>query len=1033
MTTENIRLLADGKISPAVDIYVIYRYLFHNEQPPDLHKIYCYPEQFFSVTYVTPAFRHYLEDFLGKLINNEPQVYVLPALLGSGKSHFLALLLHVVALYKRCNGVGECVSKELEKYDLKINTPANVRVPEVVVFHGQYNLDNLAVKIRKIYDKNELRQYLKDIAPVMIIFDETQFFESKDSDFVPWIQMLAEVVKEVPVAYLFVSFSLFPGEKAELQAPKALDAVKRVSPIIVELDTVNNIVDVFRRWSKLAPRTVDLSSLKGTVNDDAFLNFEKRLRATYPFNPVFLDEVLKLGEESIVERTHVQLTRELLRTLAIAYTNSNNDELVTFAHLPEPRNLIVIGGDFAVYWDALLRFYEEDKEKVKEKGLDNVAISVLRHIFLSTFLAKLMPSTVLYPSEDDLVLGSFNGVDVKPVDVRSAIQKIIENGLHVAKLGNKYLYWYIRDETDAIRDAMFKFSMEDSMQVVTDEIASLARERSAVFSVVYVSGIGGPRTSNKVHIISSKDEWQNALENSDNSILAIDLLNFGFAKRRNNLIVVRRNDSAEAPLNAKEVLSRFYDVKNVKDAVDYLGRIIKSIDEVNAKLYDYFPDLLTIEGDDILKKEIEELLRSRLAQWKERTTILLKQAANLWLGNVTIGFKDRTEKRLDDFLTSIARSKNDVVESVVKHIFEGNLITWDGFKKIGDLWSLYLYNESFPSAPISFDEFKDKVRDYCSGCSCIFKVLGEIVWLSKDNCAIPPLDKDVEVAPFRWHGSPVDVAVESFLKQLANQSGGVKRYYIVYRRPSGEEVRKPVIDLLSSRNDWVYLTEGRVEEEVVSKSINIKVDGIPTYTVDRNPGSKMNIEISASDNIKSLTYSIDDIKNEVIVNKTSYSFEIEVPKKPGDYKLDLEVEFEDGNKDTRSIAVKVKGKCIRSVNTYSISAKDMLRGIEATSIDAADKLLEYLQTLISRGYNFKFVLKVNQGIGDVTINLSAEFEVSSKDKVSSAQRLLRALRDITLSIDAIVEFHKTVPVDDNIIGYFKGYEFQYTVERETEC
>ena len=1034
MVTDNLRLLAEGRISPAVDVYVVYRALFHNEQPPELHRPYCVPDQFFSITYVTPAFRHYLEDFLGKISRNEPEAYALPALLGSGKSHFLALLLHVIALYRQCSGNGECVSKELGKYGLKVNTPTISRVPEVVVFHGQYSLGDLAATIRRISDKNELRAFLSSRAPIVLVFDETQYFESKDSGFIPWIQMLSEVVKEVPGAYLFVSFSLFPGERPELQPSRALDAVRRVGPIIVELDTVRNIVEVFRRWSGLTPRSVDLSSLKEIVNDNEYRDFERRLRDTYPFNPVFLDIVLSLGEESIVERTHVQLTRELLRTLAIAYVKAREGELVTFIHLPEPRNLIVIGGDFAAYWDTLVRFYEEDKRRIEEKKLGNVVISVLRHIFLSTFLARLMPSSILYPSEDDLVLGSFNGLDVRPLDVKAAIQDITEAGLHVARLGNKYIYWYIRDETDAIRDAMLKFSVEDSMQVVTDEVASLVRERSGAFSAVYVSGVGGPKSFGKVRIISSKDEWQKILEDSDDSILAIDLLDFGVSKRRNNLIMIRRDDSVETPREIKEVLGRFTSVKYVKDAVDYLGRIIKAIDEVNENLYNYFPDLLTIEGNERLRREMEELLRGRLAQWKERITILLKQVVNLWLRNVIVGFKDRRDvKRLDDFLADIARSKNDIIERIVEQIFEGNLIEWNEFKRIGDLWSLYLYNESFPSAPISFDEFKDRIRDYCTGCRCIFETSGEVVWLSKDGCRVPQLGKDVGVAPFIWHKGPVEWAVEFFLKQLARQSSGSRRYYIVYRRPSGEEVKKYVVDLLSSRNDWIYLNEGRIEEEIVSKSIDVKIDGISTYIVERNPGSKVLIEVSASDNMKSVIYRIGDAENEVMVNGTSYRLEIEVPREPGDYKLELEAMFDDGSKDIKSVVVKVKGKCIRSITTYSISANDMLRGIGVTSIDAADKLLQYLQRLVPHGYNFKFKLSANQNVSDVTINLTAEFEVSSPDKVNSALRLLRALRDISPSIYATVEFHKAVLVNDAMVEYFKGYSFQYTIERETEC
>lgn len=99
-------MLAEGKISPAIDIYEVYKSLFRGESPEGAHRAYCDPDSFFRITYVTPSFRQYLEDFLRKLAAGESQIYTLPALLGAGKSHFLALVLHVLALYGKCKGLG---------------------------------------------------------------------------------------------------------------------------------------------------------------------------------------------------------------------------------------------------------------------------------------------------------------------------------------------------------------------------------------------------------------------------------------------------------------------------------------------------------------------------------------------------------------------------------------------------------------------------------------------------------------------------------------------------------------------------------------------------------------------------------------------------------------------------------------------------------------------------------------------------------------------------------------------------------------
>ncbi|MGC9051945.1 MAG: DUF499 domain-containing protein, partial [Pyrobaculum sp.] len=228
-----VKLLAEGKISPAIDIYEVYKALFLGERPEEAHRVYCDPDSFFKITYITPGFRQNLEDFLKKLAAGESQIYTLPALLGAGKSHFLALVLHIVALYKRCKGSGECVSRHLAEYGIELYTPTLAKVPNVAVFSAMHELGVFEQKMRSLKTKEEMREFVRQYVPLVIVFDETQYLE-EEPGFVQWIQTLAEVAGEVSGVYLFVSYSLFPeGRGPALEVSRSLSAVERMNVVRV--------------------------------------------------------------------------------------------------------------------------------------------------------------------------------------------------------------------------------------------------------------------------------------------------------------------------------------------------------------------------------------------------------------------------------------------------------------------------------------------------------------------------------------------------------------------------------------------------------------------------------------------------------------------------------------------------------------------------------------------------------------------------------------------------------------------------------
>ncbi len=1025
-----IELLAEGKISPAVDIYEVYRALFLNGQPPQPHELYCRSDDFFKITYVTPAFRQYAEDFLRKLAAGESSIYVLPALFGAGKSHFLAFVLHLIALYRGCNGKGGCVRSHLAGHGIEVSTPDVQRVPNVAVFRHDRKPQGVAAELWNAKIKDALRKVVERYSPLVVIFDETQYFDMQWQGFVPWLQTLAEVVSESRGVYLFVSYALFPEQRPQTDVPQSLLVVQRMSHVKVSLDTVKNIAYVFRRWAGInKPGQVDLAPLRQVVRDEKLAEFEREVGEAYPFNPLLLRVMHKLADESVAERTRVQLTRELLRTLSRAFLNAGNG-LVTFADLPEPRELLVIGGPNADYWNGLLSLYEDD---IKKLG-DRAALAVLRHILLATFLAKLLPVAALYPTEDDLILGAYDGSRVRPVDVREVLDKLATDvGLHVDKLGDGYVYWFVGDEADAIQQAMSMFSSNDGLEEVANEVASLVEERAGPFSAVYISG-PKEKTLRKVRVISDKDVWQKILQEVDKSVLAVDLQGWGVEKRRNNLFLIEPDDSAGISEDARELLARLVPVKSIKDSAIALGRVVKAVNVVLNNLSDYFPELKSDEYTDV-QREMEQILRNRIERWRERARQVLKNTVNIWLRRVVAGFTELEVKQLGEYLKEVSKNAHEAPGQIVETLFESDIIEWKDFMRLGDLWSVYLNNRKLPPVPISFDGFVEAIRDYCRGassCNCIFEVEGEVKWLSSSGCEVPPLDdKNVKVAPLIWREQLQGWAVERFLRNLVQRSTGNSRFYVTYRRPSGEEVKRYVDDLLGNSSEWQYLMGGKVVEEQLQRAIEVRVDGAPTPDVERSPGTKVEVEVVGSDDLAEVRYKFDGVERKDSASGKRYAFHVNAPATPGIYRLEVEAVFRDGDNDRRVLTVRVKGKCKKLVTKYEVKLDDMLKTVNAMTVQDAESILEYF---VRRGINFVFNFEAHKSGEDAELKLTARFVVSSIEGKNRALRLLRAVQEVTPAASAKFEFRQqAVVVDEDMVQRFKGKSLAFEVEVEEEC
>jgi len=1044
MSAENLKLLAEGKVSSAIDIYEVYRALFLKEKPEEVYKIYCDPQSFFSITYVTPAFRQYIEDFLKKLSEGKSsEVYLMPALMGAGKSHFLAFVLHLLALYRRCNGVGDCVSRELTKYGIDIKIPSISKVPNVAVFRGRQRLSDFERKLREMKYKDDLRNIVKNNAPLVIIFDETQFFEiDEGDDFVAWIQTLAEVVREVPGTFLFVSFSLFATEKPELESRRSIEAINRVGRTPISLDTVYNISAVLKRWGGIAIKKVDLVPLNGLVNEEEYKRLNDEFKQTYPVNPRLLNVLLSLADESLVERTRIQMTRELLRILARAYLNTNweNVELITFTHIQDPAELLIVGGPTAADWKLLLDEYKSDVDKITNKKLDNsrykAALSMLRYVLLMTFYVRLMPSLRLYPSEQDLLVGSYNNLDISTAILKEALNEV-STGTHVMKVGDKYIYWFLGDETRAVYEVAVTYSEIDGLDVAVNELINIVKDRSGAFSKVLISGVNpesqGKAQSKKVVIVTDKDSWQKELSNNKESIFAVDIKEFGTNAKRNNLMFALPNDEAKVPQKAVEVLKDF-EIKvkeegDIKNAVINLGKIIKAIDEVSNRLLDYFPDLLNVE-DESFRKEIEEHLRTRLDNRKSAAKAALKETVDTWLSKAVIGFKYQSFDKLDSALIEISKRKGEVVNALAEKTFNfvKDSINRGSFVMISDLWSIYLNNPELPPAPISFDEFLSSIKDYCKGRKCVFKIDDELVWISECSSKgeTLSLDDNSGVAPIIIGKEFIDWPIRQFLEKLHGIEGSSTRYYIKYRRPSGEEVEISIDDALTKKDDWPYFTEGCFEGRIVKASIKVLVDEVEQLSIERPPGANVNVEVIASEEMSELIYGINGTTMKRVPSPSvSYSFEVEVPKGPGDHALNIEAVFKSGTRDQRTVIIHVEGKRKKECIRYDVSQDDVVKKIKVLEAGKAGDLLKYLWG--QRKLSLILRVSTKQKVDDGEIELNASFRVRDRSHYDNALRLLMALNYITPNVEVEFEFPEPVSANDDMVQKFRGQRLEFTV------
>jgi len=998
-TTDFAEMLAERRVSPMVDVYYVYRVavLGDGGDAPEGQRPYLDPEAFFSITYITPAVRQYTEDFLRRLSRGEPGVYLMPARLGAGKSHFLALLIHLVALYRSCGGSGACVKEALGRHGLELEAPDVPKLPEVYMFHGEHELGKGEAKLRRARTKEELAALLP--APFVAVLDEAQHFEKREPDFPLWLQMLVEVAVER--GGLVVSIPILRGER-----PKSVDVVRRANPVEVLLDVADNIVDVFRRWANVKPRNIDLSPLKSAVDGALFSEFARRLRETYPFNPCLVEVLTGLAK---APESGAQLTRGLLWALASAYVAAKREgaTLATFRHLPEPGEFLLAGGGLADEWQKMVQAYGEDAQRV---GDNKAATSALRHALFASLLVRIGGGR--YPSYSDLVLGAYDGV-AKPSDVAALFYKI--GGLRLLRLGNAYLYLPVRDAYSALAEALKEFGEADGLDVAAEALVELLQEHASYFDAVYVSGFGPQDSQNgKLQVLPSREEWERRLRNSrDAAVLAADLSDFGVPARRNNLAALRRNDSAPPP--PSEVLRRLgIEVATARDAAVRLGMAVKAAKAVLKNPAAYFG---AVPGAG---NEVEEALRAKASDILSAAKAELKSAVQVWLSRALLGFREvQLQGGWGDYFPEWKRAKDGALRAALRELLR---LTRGRFVKVGDLWSAFLNREDMPFAPASFAKFAEALKGHCRDCNCLFEVGGVVKWVGERGCEVPMLGEDVGVALAVIDGRINAEVVERFLRQLASDCE--RRYAVVYRAPGGEEVVKYADELLAEPGEWPRLLYGAQLRAEKARRAAVRAGGAPASKVEVQPGEPIDVEVEA-EGLEAVEYELGGVAGRAEAEGGLARLAVEAPRKPGTYALRLILRLAGGAEERRTVAVSVRGKCAVEP-AMGVSAGDSIRWIRAHSI--AD-VAYFFERLSRASVAFTLALKARWQSGGSSVEVNAL--LSPKDR-EHAVRLLKLLELMRADVGAEFKFDEPVAVDEQAEALFRGRSAEYGVVKCAE-
>jgi len=1041
---ERVEALSEGRISPHVDIQYVYDYLFRNVRPLIVHEPYCVRNEFLSLTCTTRRMldqaRNIIDVLVGKPMKN---VFVMPAYFGAGKSHFLAFLIHIMALYKEHHGSGSRVSEELRKFGIELSLPELESPPNIVLYHGEnIRKDNppwsdISTSLPR---KEEIQIWVKAKKPLLIIFDETGMLDNiLGRDFADYMQMLSEVVSEQGSGCaLIVSYSY--SSEAELQKSPSFDRLKRVPHQPVDLDIVDNIIDVYRRWAgiSIAPGYDEVKSyLKGAFEETEIKEFYDELKKTYPFNPVTFRTLSLLAEESLARATKIQFTRGLLQHMMMATVNAieRMGALVIHADLPDPKDVIVPPKEHEKTWHSLEHLYSEDVDALNNVAsrFEKIALrSMMKHVFFMSFIGRLLPRTGIYPDENRLVLGSFDS-ELDMLAIINAQRSVDEGRYRMRKTAIGYLYLPLTEDVyDVVKRVVDTVADDDGYKVVTHEVEQIIKNMPKFDHVVVV---GWKDADEKLGNLISFADGRNAEKfvesQTDKSTLIVPLKNVAVKSRNNTAIIKPKNALLEENDAIRNFIrSRFkIDIDNLRDALAFLGRVKFAADEILRDIQRYFPDIAAMM-EEWQRRVMEEATRAQLNSIKEGARSMIRYGVERWLHRYILGFKEYDGSYQDLRKNIVNTSDRSIVESILSGV--------SGFIRIGDLWSQWLNNNQALGYPINFSKFINEVLEICrETCDYVVREVNTYYWLSEDSKDRYPALSDPRnaeiAAAFDRNGNINEPIVEEYLKTLDRKG---EKVFIEYTSLDGSEHRTPLDQFIASRNEWVYLRTARVVRETVARELSVTVNGREELIAILNPRNSIAIDVTAKEPLIKVLFEWQSniIEGALSNDQRAANLQIIAPEAPGDYGLTVKAIFADGYEDERIITIRVRGRAKKPVRKKVIQEDAELTKMHILSVSDSDYVLQRFKTgalkrLLDRVHQFMVSSNVEDKHRRVSLNVNM---VVGKDNLDNVQRMVKVLGHLTQRMELTVAFEEPVKVTRNVIDEIRQRNVEWEVLEEEE-
>jgi len=361
---ESIRSVRPDDLAPSLGTIIRAIVAQDTSKLADTAWLYYRPETFFDNTVLTGSFATIIKNVIEGLDSGSVSGIFLNLDMGSGKTHLLALLLH---LFGSCRLNPHICSSYLDEYRKKTGYNDNIaqntvviavdfRTPENIFEHLKLTERILSkikeekagkatsiirdsIKDRKLPSPKELADCIPENVHILVLIDELHYAVTMGSElerelakqFIRFIIGVVNYRRETPrrrggivlvVASARRDFERWHEIESEIAA-RDRELVAVVNGFIDQLQRIEKIVTT--HWLSLS---------------EARKILEKRLRLGAPFNEVFHDSFNRLIErviraDSDIPQAHHM--RSLIKTMAIYALNALNsgDNIVSPAHFSE--------------------------------------------------------------------------------------------------------------------------------------------------------------------------------------------------------------------------------------------------------------------------------------------------------------------------------------------------------------------------------------------------------------------------------------------------------------------------------------------------------------------------------------------------------------------------------------------------------------------------------------------------------------------------------------------------------------------------